>query len=134
MDSSREVRADKFLWAVRIFKTRSAAAEACRKGRVEIENQAIKPSRVIKAGDLLTIRKMPVRYSYRVKDITERRVSARLAENFIEDLTPEEELEKLLVSGMISGYSTRQRGRGRPTKRERRDLDSLHRDLFDDQE
>lgn len=117
-------RIDKFLWSVRIYKTRSMATEACRKGRVSIDDIPVKPSRQIKTGEIIQVKKPPVIYSYRLKEIPPSRVSAGLVDKYLEDNTPEEEKIKLDIrSKTASGY--RYKGSGRPTKKERRDLDSL---------
>ena len=117
-------RIDKFLWSVRIYKTRSMATEACRKGRVSIDDIPVKPSRQIKTGEIIQVRKPPVIYSYRLKEIPPSRVSAGLVDKYLEDNTPEEEKIKLDIKGKTAaGY--RYKGSGRPTKKERRDLDSL---------
>lgn len=122
MSNSSHGRIDKFLWSVRIYKTRSQAADACKNGRVIINKIAVKPSRTVEPGDIFTIKKMPVVYTFRCIDIPASRVGAKMLANFIEDLTPEEELQKLdLRPEYNTGY--RRRGEGRPTKRERRDLD-----------
>jgi len=115
-------RIDKFLWSVRIYKTRSQAADACKNGRILINNTSLKPSRTIGPGDILTVKKMPVIYTYRVIAIPPSRLGAKLVPSFLEDLTPEEELQKLEIR---ADYNTghRSRGSGRPTKRERRDID-----------
>ena len=125
--SSREIRLDKFLWAARLFKTRSAATEACKKGKVIINNVAAKPSRSITAGDIITLRRMPVIYTYRIVAPLENRVGAKIVNQYIEDLTPEEERNKLTAAKMPGAFGIRDRGMGRPTKRERRIID----DLFD---
>ncbi len=118
-----ENRVDKFLWCVRIFKTRSNATEACRKGRVVIQNLAAKPSRTVRAGDIIYVRKPPVTYTYRVATIPKSRISAKLSPEFIENLTPKEELEKLELQDNF--FITRDKGTGRPTKKERRIIDKL---------
>ncbi|MDD2419826.1 MAG: RNA-binding S4 domain-containing protein [Bacteroidales bacterium] len=117
-------RLDKFLWSVRIFKTRSDAAEACKSGKVHVFEAESKPSREVKTGDLIEVRKMNVRYKYRVKEIPTNRLPAKLVPDHIEDITPEEELAKLNVP-KESIFVSRDRGTGRPTKKERRDLDNL---------
>jgi ribosome-associated heat shock protein Hsp15 len=123
MPENPEIRADKFLWAVRLFKTRSLATEACKKGRILIDDIEIKPSRTVKKGDLIILKKPPLNYRYRVVDYPKNRVSAKLVENFIEDLTSEEELAKLEMGD--SFFIKRDRGTGRPTKKERRFIDKL---------
>lgn len=125
--SSKEVRLDKFLWAVRLFKTRSAATEACKKGKVFINSAAAKPSRSIATGDTITLRRMPVIYTYRVVAPLENRVAAKIVSQYIDDLTPEDELIKLTAARMPGAFGIRDRGMGRPTKKERRIID----DMFD---
>lgn len=127
MSSTGHNRIDKFLWSVRLYKTRSQAADACKNGRVQLNSTAVKPSRVIEAEDIITVRKMPVIYTYRCLAVPPSRVGARLVNLYLEDLTPEEELQKLdLRVNYNIGY--RKRGSGRPTKRERRDIDRLRTD------
>ena len=123
MPEIKEVRIDKWLWAVRIYKTRSQGAEACKKGRVIIDNVQVKPSRNIKIGEVLFVRKLPVVYSFKVTGLIEKRVSASLAINHYKELTPEEELDKLKINETI--FVKRDRGAGRPTKRERRLIDKI---------
>jgi ribosome-associated heat shock protein Hsp15 len=129
-----EVRIDKWLWAVRIFKTRTIAAEACKKGRVLIGNVSVKPSRNIRAGEIIQVRKSPVTYSFRVLAPADKRMGAKMVPQFMENVTPPDQYE-LLELNKISGFVDRQRGTGRPTKKERRDLDqfagSIDPDLFD---
>ncbi|MFW5831013.1 MAG: RNA-binding S4 domain-containing protein [Prolixibacteraceae bacterium] len=120
------VRIDKWLWAVRIFKTRSKATEACRKGRVEMDELPVKPSREVRVGDVLKVKIAPVTKTLKVVGTIEKRVSAKLVPDFMEDVTPPEELEMLKVQKDMN-LLNRQRGAGRPTKKERRDLD----DFFD---
>ena len=120
---SNTVRIDKYLWAVRIFKTRSLAAEACKKGKVSIDEIAVKPSRTITSGDVIKVRKMPVIYSYRVKDPIEKRVGAKIVDGHVENITPQDELQKLEMQDDF--YVKRDRGAGRPTKKERRLLDDI---------
>jgi len=123
MPELSEVRIDKWLWAVRIFKTRSQATEACRKGRVIIDGIQVKPSRIVKPDEVLFVKKLPVIYSYRVKGIIEKRVSATLATINYEELTPEEELAKLKMNESV--FVKRDKGAGRPTKKERRIIDKI---------
>jgi len=117
------VRIDKYLWAVRIFKTRALAAEACKKGKVIVAEIPAKPSRSISSGDVIKVRKMPVIYAYLVKEPIEKRVGAKIVHNHVEDITPQEELDKLVMQ--VDFYVKRDRGTGRPTKKERRLLDDL---------
>jgi ribosome-associated heat shock protein Hsp15 len=126
----KKVRVDKWLWAVRIYKTRSLATEACKKGRVIIDNVQVKPSREIKTGDTVLVRKLPVVYTYKVKDVLEKRLSARLVQDYIEDLTSVEELNKLNINETV--FVKRDRGTGRPTKKERRIIDRMKDDNLDD--
>lgn len=116
------VRIDKWLWAVRIFKTRSQAAEACKKNKVFINGIVAKSSKILNAEDIVEVKKTPVLYRYRVLGLIEKRVSAKLAVNFVEDITPDQEIIKLdLLKMNTSGV--RAKGEGRPTKRDRRILD-----------
>ncbi|MEN6456605.1 MAG: RNA-binding S4 domain-containing protein [Prolixibacteraceae bacterium] len=119
-----EVRIDKWLWAVRFFKTRSSATEACKKGRIMIGDVQVKPSRILKAGDIIKIRKPPVTYSYKVLQLSEKRMGAKLVSDFVLDITPESELEILEIQKNMS-WLKRDPGTGRPTKKERRDLDNF---------
>lgn len=116
-------RIDKYLWSIRVYKTRAQATEACRKGRVMINEMSVKPSRSISAGDVIQVRKLPVVYSYRVIEPIQKRVGAKLVAQFVEDITPQEELDKLTMQDDF--FYKRERGAGRPTKKERRDLDRL---------
>lgn len=117
-------RIDKWLWAARIFKTRSIAADACKKGHVTIDGIQMKPSRTVKAGDVVSVRKAPITYSFRVLQAIERRVGAKLIPEILENVTAPEQLE-LLEMNRISGFVGRARGTGRPTKKERRALDDF---------
>ena len=120
---AKTVRIDKYLWAVRIFKTRSLAAEACKKGRVTMDNLPVKASRMVTNGDRIQVRKMPVIYSYQVKEPIEKRVGAKIVDQHVVNITPQEELQKLEMQDDF--YIKRDRGAGRPTKKERRLLDDL---------
>ena len=117
------VRIDKYLWAVRIFKTRTLATEACKKGRVSVDDMPAKPSRMVTTGDVIEVKKMPVLYSYRVLDPIEKRVGAKIVDNYVKDVTPQEELQKLEMQDDF--LAKRDRGAGRPTKKERRLLDDI---------
>ena len=129
-----EVRIDKWMWAVRLFKTRSLAAEACKKGRISMGGSCVKPSRTVRVGDVIDVidvRKPPVTFSFRVLDLTESRMGAPLVPRFMENVTPPEQYE-ILEMNKISGFVDRARGLGRPTKKERRDLEQFtHPDLPD---
>ena len=118
------VRIDKFLWSVRLFKTRSLAAEACKNNRVLVNESPVKPSREIKVDEIFKLKKNPIIYKYRVKELLSNRVGAKLVENYIENITSEEELFKIEVNNKMP-YFRRDRGAGRPTKKERRDIDKL---------
>ena len=128
MSRNENIRIDKYLWAVRIFKTRSLASEACRKGKVIINNVQVKPSRVLTAKETIIVKKLPLIYSYIVIEPIENRVSAKMVHLYVKDLTTDEEKAKLLNREM-SGFSYRGRGFGRPTKKERRNIDRLKKDL-----
>jgi ribosome-associated heat shock protein Hsp15 len=130
MSDSKHIRIDKFLWSVRIFKTRSIAANACSKGRVSINDIPAKPSRIVSTDEIITVKKPPVSYTYRIIETIGDRVSAKLVEKYLADLTPEEEKVKLYFrqSGAI-GY--RDKGTGRPTKKDRRIIDSWREGYID---
>ncbi len=123
------VRIDKWLWAVRIYKTRSLATEECRKGHVSIGNIPVKPSRMVHVGEILKVRKSPITRTFRVLQLAEKRMPASLTLSHLEDITPPQELELLDMQKNMR-WITRDPGTGRPTKKERRDLD----DFFDWQE
>ncbi|MBK7133172.1 MAG: RNA-binding S4 domain-containing protein [Bacteroidales bacterium] len=130
MAENKSVRIDKFLWSVRIFKTRSIASDECRKGRVSINNIQVKPSRFIAKDEIITVKKPPVVFTYRVIEPIENRVGAKLVNQFAEDITPAEEKAKLDIKQSIAiGY--RDKGTGRPTKKERRLIDKLNDDFND---
>ena len=119
-----EARIDKWMWAARIFKTRTIAAEACKKGRVSINGAQAKPARMVKPGDVVQVRKPPVTYSFKVLQAIEKRVGAKLVPEIMENVTPREQYE-LLEMSRISGFVNRAKGTGRPTKKDRRDLDEF---------
>ena len=123
MLTDKNLRIDKWLWAVRIYKTRSQATDACRKGRVLVGGQSVRPSRILRAGDVVQVRRPPVLYRYRVKGLLAKRLSARLVRDYVENITPDSELEKLKVRETF--FVVRDRGAGRPTKKERRTMDKL---------
>ncbi|NDW19708.1 RNA-binding S4 domain-containing protein [Dysgonomonas sp. 216] len=123
-EGQNEVRIDKWLWGVRLFKTRSMAIEACKKGRVMIKGVNIKPSRMIKVGDVIEIRKSPITYSFEVLALTERRMGAKLVPEYMKDVTPASEYQILELS-KASGFIDRARGTGRPTKKDRRELEDF---------
>ncbi len=119
-----EARIDKWLWAARIFKTRTMAAAACKKGQVSLKGAQLKASRTVRAGDVVDVRKPPVTYSFRVLQPIEKRVGAKLLPEILENVTAPEQYEILEMS-RISGFANRAKGTGRPTKKERRTLDEF---------
>jgi len=121
---NNEARIDKWLWAARIFKTRSIAAAACKKGQVSMGGAQLKASRMIKAGDVVNVRKPPITYSFRVLQPIERRVGAKLIPEILENVTTPDQYE-LLEMSKISGFVGRAKGTGRPTKKDRRSLDDF---------
>lgn len=121
MDSTR---IDKYLWAIRLFKTRTEATEACKGGRVTIAGASVKPSKEVRPGEVITVRKGAVRFSYRMKAPLEKRVGAALVEQYAEDVTPES--ERIKMHAPVETVAViRDRGTGRPTKRDRRKMDEL---------
>ncbi|MBR4129802.1 MAG: RNA-binding S4 domain-containing protein [Bacteroidaceae bacterium] len=126
--ANTEARIDKWLWAARIFKTRSIAAAACKKGQVSMSGTQLKASRMIKAGDVVSVRKAPITYSFRVLQPIERRVGAKLIPEILENITTPDQYE-LLEMSKISGFVGRAKGTGRPTKKERRSLDDFQSDV-----
>lgn len=119
-----EVRIDKWMWATRIFKTRTIAAEACKKNRVMIGGVNVKPSRMIKVGDVVQVRKPPVTFSFKVLALTERRMGAKMVPDYLENVTTPDQYE-ILEMNKISGFVDRARGLGRPTKKDRRELEQF---------
>jgi ribosome-associated heat shock protein Hsp15 len=119
----KSVRIDKYLWAVRVYKTRSIATDACRKGKVSVDGMPAKASRTVSSGDIIRVRKMPVIYTYQVLDPIEKRVGTKIVDKHVKDLTPEEELLKLTMQDDF--FVKREKGSGRPTKKERRLLDDI---------
>lgn len=119
-----EARIDKWMWATRIFKTRTIAAEACKKGRVFMNGNTVKPSRMVKPGDIIQVKKPPITYSFKVLQAIERRVGAKLVPDIMENVTTPDQYELLELS-KISGFIDRSRGMGRPTKKDRRELEDF---------
>lgn len=119
-----EARIDKWLWAVRIYKTRSLATDACRNGRITLNGTSAKASKCVHVGDVITVRKAPVTYTFRVLQAIENRVGAKLVPEMLENITTPDQYE-ILEMQKISGFVGRARGTGRPTKKERRDLDEF---------
>ena len=124
-----EVRIDKYLWAVRIFKTRSDAAEAVRNNRVLVNGSAVKPSREVRIGDIISVKRMPVVFEYKVVELVSSRQPAKNVPTYCLNITPQAELDKLNAP-RETVFVFRDRGTGRPTKKERRDLDSLMEGIF----
>ncbi len=124
-----EARLDKWLWAARIFKTRSIATDACKNGRVMMDGVKLKPSRMIKEGDKIQVRKSPVTYTFRVKQAIQNRVGAKLVPEVLENLTTPDQME-LLEMNRISGFVNRAKGTGRPTKKDRRSIDDFTQPAF----
>ena len=123
-----EARIDRWLWAVRIFKTRSKATEACRRGKIAINGDTVKPSKIVRIGDTVDVDSPPIKRTFIIKESAVKRVSAKIAQTLVEEVTPERELEKMRLFhkdplSMIFGY--REKGSGRPTKKERRELERL---------
>lgn len=124
-----EARIDKWLWAARIYKTRTIAAEACKKGHITLNGAQVKPARTIKEGDVIGVKKNPITYTFRVLQAIEKRVGAKLLPEIMENITTPEQYE-LLEMSRISGFIDRAKGTGRPTKKERRDLDDFFSPLY----
>ncbi len=127
---AEEVRIDKFLWAIRAFKTRTEAADACKGGKVKVGQANAKPSRPVVPGEIIKVHKGVVEYTYRVVEPTEHRVGAALVPQYAENLTPPEEINKLKAP-VETFFLTRDRGAGRPTKKDRREMEKLW-DAFED--
>ena len=118
---TNKIRIDKFLWCVRLFKTRKSSNEACNKSKIKIDKKTLKSSYLIKKGDLIKIKKKIITITIKVKNITDKRISAKLVPEYIEDKTPDSEKIKITISNQLP-HTNRERGMGRPTKKERRDL------------
>ena len=128
-----EIRLDKYLWAVRVFKTRSDAADAIRNNRVLVNDAYAKPSREVKEGDIISVKKMPVNYRYKVLELVSSRQGAKNVPQYCLNITPQEELDKLTVPRETI-FVVRERGTGRPTKKERREIDALMDGFYFDEE
>ena len=126
-----EVRVDKYLFAMRIYKTRSVAADACKKGRVTMNGAVLKPSRTFKIGDVFSVRKGPVTLSYEVLRLSENRLGAKLVPDYMRDVTPPDQLE-LLELARLAAKNGRERGMGRPTKKDRREIEVFMSEWDDD--
>lgn len=125
-----EIRVDKYLWAMRIYKTRSIATDACKCGRVKMNGVEIKPSRTFHVGDVFTVRKGPITYTYRILQLASNRLGAKMVPEYLQDITPKEQLE-LLELARYAAQSGRDRGTGRPTKKDRRDIEQYFSDDYD---
>lgn len=125
---TQNVRIDKYLWAVRVFKTRNLATEECKKAHVIINDVAVKPSRIVKQGETILVKFPPIIRSFVVDGIIEKRVSAALAKTYVTETTPESEFEKLKLAH--NNFVQRDRGSGRPTKKERRLIDKIQGDTL----
>lgn len=127
-----KVRIDKWLWSVRIFKSRSMAGNACKAGKVKINDENVKASYMLSVGEVLTVRRGPIRYRFKVLGLIEKRLSAKLVADKYEDITPaEEKVINKMGSAFHIPMGARKRGAGRPTKKERRDIERLN-ENFDD--
>ena len=125
-----EIRVDKYLWAMRIYKTRSIATDACKCGRVKMNGVEVKPSRAFHVGDVFTVRKGPITYTYRILQLASNRLGAKMVPEYLQDITPKEQLE-LLELARYAAQSGRDRGTGRPTKKDRRDIEQFFSDDYD---
>lgn len=124
-------RIDKWLWAMRVFKTRTIATDACKKGRVTMSGVAVKPSRCVKPGDIIDVKKPPITYTFRVVQLAPNRLGAKLVPDYLENLTPKSQYD-LLEMTKISGFVDRQKGLGRPTKRDAREMKAFKEDSYAD--
>jgi ribosome-associated heat shock protein Hsp15 len=119
-----EARIDKWMWAARIFKTRTISAEACKKGRITINGALVKASRTVKSGDIIQVRKPPITYSFKVLQAIEKRIGAKLLPEVLENVTTPDQYE-ILETSKAAGFINRARGTGRPTKKDRRSLEDF---------
>ena len=126
-----EARIDKWLWAMRVFKTRSIATEACKKGRVLMGGNTVKPSKMIKEGDIIDVKKPPITYTFKVLKLANNRLGAKIVPEYLENLTPPSQYE-ILEMAKISGFVDRRKGLGRPTKRESRELSKFAEETYAD--
>ncbi|MEG1634119.1 MAG: RNA-binding S4 domain-containing protein [Rikenellaceae bacterium] len=131
MTTKESERIDKWLWAIRAYKTRSIATEACKSGKVQINGMNAKASKEVRVGDTVSVRKMPVVYSFKVLAIISGRVGAKLVPDYAQNITSSDELDKLYLSNHAV-FMQRDRGAGRPTKKDRRDIDDLMQTYFFD--
>lgn len=119
-----EVRVDKYLFAMRLYKTRTIAADACKKGRITMGGAQLKPSRTFHIGDVFSVRKGPITYTYRIKQLSENRLGAKFVPDYLQDITAPDQLE-LLELARLAGQTGRDRGTGRPTKKDRREIETF---------
>lgn len=119
-----EVRVDKYLFAMRLYKTRTIAADACKNGRITMGGAQLKPSRTFHIGDVFSVRKGPITYTYRIKQLSENRLGAKLVPDYLQDITAPDQLE-LLELARLAGQTGRDRGTGRPTKKDRREIETF---------
>ncbi len=119
-----EIRVDKYLFAMRLYKTRTIAADACKKGRITMGGAQLKPARTFHIGDVFSVRKGPITYTYRIKQLSENRLGAKLVPDYLQDITAPDQLE-LLELARLAGQTGRDRGTGRPTKKDRREIETF---------
>lgn len=129
--AKEEERIDKWLWAMRVFKTRSIATEACKKGRVTMGGVGVKPSKLIKKGDVIDVKKPPITFTFKVLELSSNRLGAKLVADYMENLTPQSQYD-ILEMAKISGFVDRRKGLGRPTKKESRELSRFREDTYAD--
>lgn len=127
-----EIRVDKYLFAMRLYKTRTIAADACKKGRITMGGAQLKPSRTFHIGDVFSVRKGPITYTYRIKQLSENRLGAKLVPDYLQDITAPDQLE-LLELARLAGQTGRDRGTGRPTKKDRREIETFLSDDYLDE-
>ena len=119
-----EIRVDKYLFAMRLYKTRTSTADACKKGRITMGGAQLKPARTFHIGDVFSVRKGPITYTYRIKQLSENRLGAKLVPDYLQDITAPDQLE-LLELARLAGQTGRDRGTGRPTKKDRREIETF---------
>lgn len=127
-----EIRVDKYLFAMRLYKTRTIAADACKKGRVTMGGAQLKPARTFHVGDVFSVRKGPITYTYRILQLSENRLGAKLVQDYLQDITAPDQLE-LLELARLAGQTGRDRGTGRPTKKDRREIETFLSDDYLDE-
>lgn len=127
-----EIRVDKYLFAMRLYKTRTIAADACKKGRVTMGGAQLKPARTFHVGDVFSVRKGPITYTYRILQLSENRLGAGLVPDYLQDITAPDQLE-LLELARLAGQTGRDRGTGRPTKKDRREIETFLSDDYLDE-